>query len=242
MSPEDTRPLAHVAKKTQVGPECALRSLFGVTVEQGPGVFEVMSRSIREKLAALLGAATLTTALADGEAVRSAPQSELNRPQSRETTGAPTRSQPTSLRSVIERRIASAELHGRYGDLDELATLWLTLERREQLDRVVDRGEQFVSVALRNQRRSEQRAEARRSHLDLAGFDIGGAGADPGELMDAERFVLSLDEPHRSAVLLTLTGMNQREVADELGASHAAVRKWSERLRRQLDRDCWSIG
>jgi hypothetical protein len=197
-----------------------------------------MSRSIREKLAALLGAATLTTALADGEIARAEPQREVGR----EASGAPVRSEPTSLRAVIEQRIASAERQGRYGELDELTTLWMTLERREQLDRVVDRGEQFVSVALRNQRRSEQRAEARRHHLDLSGFELGGALDDPGELMDAERFVLDLEEPHRSAVLLTLTGMNQREIADQLGASHAAVRKWSERLRRRLEADRWSMG
>jgi DNA-directed RNA polymerase specialized sigma24 family protein len=36
-------------------------------------------------------------------------------------------------------------------------------------------------------------------------------------------------------MLWTLTGRNHREVAEEMGASHAAVRKWAQRLRDSLD-------
>lgn len=150
----------------------------------------------------------------------------------------------SSLRAIIEDRAEAAERAGRYADVDELATLWLTLERRQQLDRVVSRGEQFVNVSLRNQKRSEQRSEGRairRSAADPAELELPTFSLDVGQALDAEAFVASLDEPYRSAVRWSLSGMNHREVAERMGASHAAVRKWAQRLRDRLAEDGWDL-
>jgi DNA-directed RNA polymerase specialized sigma24 family protein len=187
-----------------------------------------MSQAFGPALAALLGAAAVGGTPED--AVRPEPlvwtqqATEITEPEQR------------TLRHVIEARLAAAERAGQYAAIDELATLWLTLNGRNQLDRVVDRPEQFLRVALRNQRRSEQRSEAR-ARLVLSDPDVldpGHTPPAPYEILDAERFVGGLAEPYQSALTLTLTGMNHREVAEELGVSHAATRKWAQRLREQL--------
>lgn len=239
-----------------------------------------MSHSLRPKLAALIGAATLSAATpAAAEALRDDRCQLARSPHERpcaEETRAPAHdvadgdlrddraehraaehgaehlaAEPWasfsdaapahgSLRTIIETRLESAERERRYGDIDELTTLWLTLARRDQLDRVVERGEQFLNVALKNQRRSELRSEARvlrRTACEEDPVDVAGDRCAPHELIDAERFVGRLSDPYQTAVKWSLTGMNHREVAERMGASHAAVRKWAQRLREQLGDD-----
>lgn len=150
---------------------------------------------------------------------------------------APALVEPATLGSIIEERLERAEEARRYREVDDLSTLWLTLARRGQLDRVVDRGEQFLNVALKNQRRSELRSESRalRRHApEEAAVEVSGARFDVDERLDVERFVANMPEPYRTAVQFSLAGMNHREVAEEMGASHAAVRKWAQRLRERL--------
>ena len=207
-----------------------------------------MSQSLRPKLAALIGAATLSAATpAAAEAQLRDGRSQLARDglehgETHERHEAPFDAEAPfdgSLRAIIETRIEAAERERRYGDIDELTTLWLTLARREQLDRVVERGEQFLNVALKNQRRSELRSEARvlRRSCEEDPVDVPGDRCAPYELIDAERFVGRLSDPYQTAVKWSLTGMNHREVAERMGASHAAVRKWAQRLREQLGDD-----
>ena len=154
---------------------------------------------------------------------------------------------PTSLREVLHTRLERAESAGRPGDLDELATLWLTLAQRQQLDRVVESGEGFINVALRNQRCSQARHEAARPKLvgldpqDLASLrEVGSGGAEPAaaggspdQIVATEQLLDRIDEPYRTAVRLSLTGLNRREVSERMGVSHSAVRKWLERLRHR---------
>src|SRR5690606_13647800 len=118
-----------------------------------------MSQSLRPNLAALIGAATLSAATpAAAEAQLRDGRSQLARDglehgETHERHEAPFDAEAPfdgSLRAIIETRIEAAERERRYGDIDELTTLWLTLARREQLDRVVERGEQFLNVALKN--------------------------------------------------------------------------------------------
>lgn len=128
--------------------------------------------------------------------------------------------------------MARAERARRYDQLEELTTLWLTLKRRDQLDREVG-GERFVNAALRNQRYSALRSESRRRAIEaVAPTPLGPAPLD-GRL-DTRSLVQTLQEPYKTAVELSLLGMNRREVADEMGVSHAAVRKWFQRLRDRL--------
>jgi DNA-directed RNA polymerase specialized sigma24 family protein len=212
-----------------------------------------MSNLIRPTVAALLGAAAIATA-APASAQSSGPTHQVQSEQqltlpapSSPATQAATVCEPSSaasLRSIIEERVEKAGRAGRYRDVDELATLWLTLERRQQLDRVVARGEQFVNVSLRNQKRSEQRVDGRalrRSAPDPAEIELPTFSLDVGQAMDAEAFLSSLEEPYRSAVRWSLSGMNQREVAEQMGASHSAVRKWAQRLRDRLADEGWSV-
>jgi DNA-directed RNA polymerase specialized sigma24 family protein len=196
-----------------------------------------MSKALRPKLAALIGAATLSAAspAAAGEQLRDERSQLAPEGQNLEQLLVD-RALDGSLRAIIETRIEAAERERRYGDIDELTTLWLTLARREQLDRVVERGEQFLNVALKNQRRSELRGEARalRRTCEDDPVEVPGDRCAPHELIDAERFIGRLSDPYQTAVKWSLTGMNHREVAEQMGASHAAVRKWAQRLREQL--------
>jgi DNA-directed RNA polymerase specialized sigma24 family protein len=213
-----------------------------------------MSKVIRPTFAALLGAAALLATAAPAAAEdRAHPVHEAQVAQLKTlaepacTSAAATvcdAAAPASLRSIIEERAEKAERAGRYDDVDELTTLWLTLERRQQLDRIVDRGEQFVNVSLRNQKRSEQRAQSRalrRSGPDLTDVETPAFTMDVGQALDAEAFIASLEEPYRSAVRFSLSGMNHREVAEQMGASHAAVRKWAQRLRDRLVDEGWEL-
>lgn len=217
-----------------------------------------MSKPLRPTLAALLGAASLSAAepvFADevsrspamrvvDEHERMAPLAEGTEASCLGPVAAPPaddvdadQSVPLTLGSLIEERLERAEGARRYREVDDLSTLWLTLARREQLDRVVERGEQFLNVALKNQRRSALRSEARalRRHApEEAAVDVSAARVEPHEQIDVERFVASMPEPYRTAVQYSLAGMNHREVAEEMGASHAAVRKWAQRLRERL--------
>ena len=203
-----------------------------------------MSSHVRPTLAALLGAAALSASSPAAAETTGHEHRELAQncaPQLAPSTSAsaePSAVEPASLRDLIEDRIESAEREQRYEDIDHLTTLWLTLERREQLDRVVDRGQQFLNVSLRNQRRSELRSASRRQRFapyDAQALDVPGPTWTLDQSIDAERFVSHLAEPYRSAVLWTLTGRNHREVAEEMDVSHAAVRKWAQRLRERLD-------
>jgi hypothetical protein len=196
-----------------------------------------MSKSFRPTLAALVGAATLsvtTPSVAEQAAPHLAPASvQAQAPRPVERSSSP------RLGQLIERRLEAAAQARRHGEIEQLGALWLTLAERNQLDRVVDRGDGFLNVALRNQRRSELRVEARVARVQLLEPDtLAGIAPRPPdhleERIDVERFVDGLDQPYRGAVSLALTGMNHREIADELGVSHAAARKWAERLRRRL--------
>ncbi len=201
-----------------------------------------MSKAVRPTFAALVGAAALA-ATAPASAERDTTH-RAEHTSSANTASPPLASASASLRSIIEARAEMAERAGKYSDVDELATLWLTLERREQLDRVVARGDQFVNVSLRNQKRSEQRADGRairRSVADPAELELPTFSLDVAEALDAEAFVASLDEPYRSAIKWSLNGMNHREVAEQMGASHAAVRKWAQRLRDRLAEQGWEL-
>lgn len=190
-----------------------------------------MSQSLRPTLAALIGAATLTAAAPAVAAESSAMEA---RAHSRPSEADPER---RTLGGIIEARLLKAQEANRYEDIDALATLWMNLERRGQLDRRVERGEQFINVALRNQRRSELRSEARRHrHTPFSASDTDAPAPTLhfDQALDAERFISGLQEPYRTAILWSLTGRNHREVAQEMGASHAAVRKWAQRLRESL--------
>jgi hypothetical protein len=197
-----------------------------------------MSKSFGPKLAALLGAAAITAAATPAVALAPA-RAQVRQFQTEPQVEAPRQVEVgPSLRTIIEKRLASAESSSQYQEIEELTTLWMTLQRRDQLDRVVERGEQFLNVALRNQRRSELRSSTRRHRhapFDVADFEIPAASFVADEALDAEEFLGSLEEPYRSAVLWALTGRNHREVADQMGVSHAAVRKWAQRLRDRLN-------
>lgn len=197
----------------------------------------VMSHSVRPKLAAaLLGAATLsavTSARADDRGHQTAPERLC------QSIVAESCASRTTLGDIIEARLEAAQAEHRYNAIDELATLWLSLSKRGQLDRVVERGEQFLNVSLRNQRISELR-RVNRALKRLGGDDAALAElpVDPvpvAQGLDAERFVQSLEEPYRTAVQWSLIGLNHREVAEKMGASHAAVRKWAQRLRERIE-------
>jgi DNA-directed RNA polymerase specialized sigma24 family protein len=192
-----------------------------------------MSQTLGKALAALLGAAAVSGTT---EEMRAEPTVWAH--ETTTVTGAEP-ADARSLRHVLEARMAAAERAGQYDAVDDLATLWLTLSGRNQLDRVVERPDQFVRVALRNQRRSEQRSEGRTRLVltDPVDLDpVAGAPA-PYELLDAEQFLQGLGEPYQTALGWTLTGMNHREVAEQMGVSHAATRKWAQRLREQLGDD-----
>jgi DNA-directed RNA polymerase specialized sigma24 family protein len=202
----------------------------------------IMSSHVRPTLAALLGLAALSTS---APAAAELPSSRAGSTPSHiieaaVATEADRPSDSPTLRTLIEARIADAEREHRYDDIDALTTLWLTLEKRSQLDRVVNRGHQFLNVSLRNQRRSELRSTTRRQRFapyDVQALDVPAPRWTADERLDAERFVSHLEEPYRSAVLWSLTGRNHREVADEMQVSHAAVRKWAQRLRERLADD-----
>lgn len=203
-----------------------------------------MSSSLRPTLAALFGAAALSASSPAAAEDRHCERLEAHFVEAVSSLSAElaneAQAEAPSLRSLIEDRIERAEREHRYGDIDELTTLWLTLERREQLDRVVERGEQFLNVSLRNQKRSEMRSQSRRQRFapfDVTAIDMPGPSFTVDQSIDAERFIDHLAEPYRSAVLWTLTGLNHREVAEEMDVSHAAVRKWAQRLRERLGPD-----
>jgi hypothetical protein len=190
-----------------------------------------MSKNVRPTLAALLGAASLTVtapaAAAEARSFVSAGQLSGD---------------AASLRTLIDQRLERAAAEGRHNEIEQLGTLWMTLAQRDQLDRVVARGEGFLNVALRNQRYSEHRSDARTRRVALIdASEIEGVArshdADLDERIDVERFVNGLESPYQDAVRLSLTGMNHREVAEELGVSHAAARKWAQRLRDRLPDD-----
>jgi len=195
-----------------------------------------MSQAMRPKLAALVGAASLAvsaTGAAAGERTgggRCGP--------ARSTDAQPIEAQPT-LDRLIRKRLAGAHAAGRRDEIEQLAGLWLTLARRGQLERVVAHGDGFINVALRNQRVSQQRAEARARRVGLLGDGalepLAGATRDfVDEWLDVRRFVRSLGKRSGASVVAAMMGMNYREVGEVTGMSHAAARKWAERLRRRL--------
>jgi DNA-directed RNA polymerase specialized sigma24 family protein len=165
------------------------------------------------------------------------------------TGGAP-EALPTlpTLGALLESRAKLASDAGRHGEIERLGTLWLTLARRGELDRVVARGEGFVAVALRNQDVSTHRAETRRRRFVATEAEALAAlaetsglarlGSGHGDRADdvaaAEQLLGRLEEPYRTAVDLSLQGMNRREVAERMGVPHATVRKWMQRLRQRL--------
>jgi hypothetical protein len=221
-----------------------------------------MSNAMRPKIAALIGAASLSVAASGIDELderRSEPGESLSWTAGLALPAEPiARHFPTaevahaleeasSLRDLLAERLERAAERGRHNEIDELATLWMTLAGREQLDRIVERGDAFLNVALRHQRCSEHRAEARvrrvalvdHSCLERSTIDPEGAPCEDDLVarMDAERFVSGLAPRHRDAVRLSLEGLNHREIAERMGVSHAAARKWAQRLRDELDRD-----
>jgi len=196
-----------------------------------------MSHSVRPKLAAaLLGAATLSAVPSVSADER---RHEARLEPLHQSIVAESCVSRTTLGDIIEARLEAAQADHRYDAIDELTTLWLSLSKRGQLGRVVERGEQFLNVSLRNQRISELR-RVNRALKRLGGDDAALAElpVDPvpvAQGLDAERFVQSLEEPYRTAVQWSLVGLNHREVAEKMGASHAAVRKWAQRLRERID-------
>ncbi|MBW2456855.1 MAG: sigma-70 family RNA polymerase sigma factor [Deltaproteobacteria bacterium] len=195
-----------------------------------------MTKSLRPTLAAWIGAASLSIATpgVTGPPANPAPPAPLE-----VVTEQPSTRSGTSLGRLIDQRLERAAAERRHDEIDQLGALWLTLAERQQLDREVERGEGFLNVALRNQRRSEQRVAARAARavlldpVTLAAL-APGQPDDVEERIDVARFVAELPEPHLSAVSMAMTGMNQREIAEEMGVSHATTRKWAERLRRKL--------
>jgi len=154
----------------------------------------------------------------------------------------------STLGALVESRARLAADAGRHAEIERLGTLWLTLARRGELDRVVARGEGYVSVALRNQDVSEHRTETRRRRFVATDSEALDALADASgavhvplwhddradDAVAAERLLARLDEPYRTAVDLSLQGLNRREVAERMGVPHATVRKWMQRLRQRL--------
>jgi DNA-directed RNA polymerase specialized sigma24 family protein len=211
-----------------------------------------MAQRSRTTLAALLGAAVVTSAASAPDRPLPAPAvaetAATTRPEARLPLVPAEDARPT-LGQVIEARLQQADQAGRHHEIDRLARLWLTLNRRDQLDRVVDHGDRFVAVALRNQDISAHRDAARRARFvstdeqSVAALaeTLGtpwipaarASGNAPDELLDAEETLARLDEPYRTAVALSLQGLSRREVADHMGVSHAAVRKWMQRLRER---------
>ena len=165
-------------------------------------------------------------------------------------SGGATETLPTlpTLGALLESRARLAADAGRHAEIDRLGTLWLTLAHRGELDRVVSRGEGFVAVALRNQDVSAHRADARRRRFVATDAEALGALAETSgaaqlglghaeradDVAAAEQLLGRLEEPYRTAVDLSLQGMNRREVAELMGVPHATVRKWMQRLRQRL--------
>lgn len=206
-----------------------------------------MDRRNRSALAAALGAAVVATATPAPAAGQPCPL-----PAPAAVAAAPAHGRAATdrqtLRHVIESRLAQAERAGRRADIEQLGTLWMTLRGRGQLDREVDYGDGYVAAALRNQQRSEHRGQLRIARCVPTEDPALAALADrrgvawqscashgrPDEPLDAAELLDSLEEPYRTAAALAATGMNRREVAEQMGVSHAAVRKWMQRLRDRL--------
>lgn len=185
-----------------------------------------MAQNNRTGLAAVVGAVAIATAgLAEGAPV-------------------------ATLGELLEARaqLAAQRRDGR--DIERLATLWLTLERRGELERVVERGPGYLSVALRHQDVSEHRREARvgrfvateQDAIDAMGneaaLEAGVAlDADPAAQHDAQQWLEALDEPFRTVVGLSLEGYSRREVAELMGVRDSTVRKWMQRLRERIADD-----
>lgn len=190
----------------------------------------------RPSLAALLSAASLGVASpadADASARTAALESPVREAPGVEALPA------VSLRQIIDERLHHAAGRQRHEEIEQLGTLWMTLAQRDQLDRVVEQGDGFVNVALKNQRYSELRAEARRRRTVLVDRafleELGRAAPDTlEEKIDVERFVGGLAQPYQGAVELSLEGCNHREIAERMGVTHAAARKWAQRLRERV--------
>ncbi|MBW2524912.1 MAG: helix-turn-helix domain-containing protein [Deltaproteobacteria bacterium] len=205
-----------------------------------------MARRTRNQLAAVLGAAVLS-ATAPAEATLSAANSA---PAAADTQAAAASEQSADiLREVIESKLQTAHDAHRYGEIEQLGTLWMTLKQRDQLGRQVSSGERFVAAALRNQRVTSYRQAARLGRFVPTGEPLlanlaeqqgfvwqmpTGARA-PDERLAAVELLDQLEEPYRTAVVLSAEGLNRREVAERMGVSHAAVRKWMQRLRERFD-------
>ncbi|MEQ9323779.1 MAG: hypothetical protein RIF41_31740, partial [Polyangiaceae bacterium] len=99
-----------------------------------------MSSHVRPTLAALLGAAALSASSPAAAETTGRDHAQLSHTCDQQVAPSAAEAQSpgakASLRTLIEGRIEDAEREHRYDDIDELTTLWLTLERREQLDRV----------------------------------------------------------------------------------------------------------
>jgi len=207
-----------------------------------------MATSSRTKLAAVLGAAVLS-ASAPAEAEPASGAFSRSSEPTHSVTAESVPPAEDTLKDVIETKLQQAQGAGRYGDIEQLGTLWMTLKQRSQLDRQVTSGERFIAAALRNQRMSAYRQAARVGRfvptadtaLDNLADDHGlvwrvpAGSRSPDERLTAAELLGQLEEPYRTAVVLSAEGLNRREVAEQMGVSHAAVRKWMQRLRSRLD-------
>lgn len=209
-----------------------------------------MKSSTRTTLVALLCMAALSAAAEAAAGTSHVPPSVAELAPSGGATASPTSAEAT-LGEVIDDQLKRAHAAGRHDEIERLATLWMTLEQRGQLARQVSSPHGFIAASLRNQQRSAYRRAARAGrcvpvaeptldHLaDARGLlwqSPATAGA-PDQRLAAEELLDRIDEPLRTAVQLSATGLNRREVAEQLGVSHAAVRKWMERLRGRLATD-----
>jgi DNA-directed RNA polymerase specialized sigma24 family protein len=207
-------------------------------------------------VAALVGAAALSTgertataasvALAAPDAVSSCALG----PSSADLHEALAERVTPTLAGLLEERARVASSARRTEDVERIGELWLTLHRRGQLDRSLERGEGYLTVALRHQDISAHRAEARAARfralttesVDSLGAPpsssalVESAGESPEELLGVKRWLEQLEEPYRTAVRLSMLGCSRREVADQMGVADATVRKWMQRLReREID-------
>jgi DNA-directed RNA polymerase specialized sigma24 family protein len=199
------------------------------------------TKAVRPTLAALLSAASLSIAAPVAAEQQTASQSAdaFDRDSASEREAVEHDGAGESLRALIDSRLEQAAEQGRHEEIEQLSTLWMTLATRDQLDRKVERGEGFLNVALRNQRYSRLRSEARHRRVALVDRAVleeisPSKPQHTDEAIDVERFVSHLPEPYRGAVQLSLEGLNHREIAEEMGVSHAAARKWAQRLRERV--------
>lgn len=205
-------------------------------------------------LAALLGVAVVSTLASTASGFAEVPRPQRIEPaiEAELTSATPVR---PSLGEVIESRLERAHQAGRGDEIDQLGSLWLTLQQRGQLARCVDHGEAFVGVSLRNERINALRRQIRQDRFvptedaavaalaESLGTPWGAlspaSASAPDEQVEVAELIDGLDEPYRTAVALSLDGLSRREVAEQMDVTPEAVRKWMQRLRERWS--AWAV-